>query len=380
MSTVDRKVARRLGCARIVLLSISVSMGLCVALIGISAWSNRDLPAPPAQTQTLSDVDQARVEEALRLKSTLGEDVWPGWGTMPIPLLIYNSDYGFLIGMDAPPDGWDALPDPIIDGSPVYRQPVTDDFQAFAVPLSDDVYAGGMGTKYELDHGFTSQFEDLIPAPLNQAFPYRLFILSTEQYISAILHESFHAYQAMEHPDRFADAESAYADAEAYWATQADARALWQAEINTLVQALVAETDDEAAELVRQFFDQRAARRAETGIDSDLVLYEQRLEWLEGLAKYVEIGIWETAARSADYTSLPALGDDPYFHDYANFDNRWQSERITMRNMPNQGGDTRFYYTGMAQARLLDRLLPGWQSQIMEPGIWLDDLLAETIR
>jgi len=51
-----------------------------------------------------------------------------------------------------------------------------------------------------------------------------------------------------------------------------------------------------------------------------------------------------------------------------------------MRRMANDEGDGRFYYSGMAQAFLLDRLRPDWKSKAFDEDIWLEDLLAEAVR
>ncbi|MFO7624532.1 MAG: hypothetical protein R6V73_09280 [Anaerolineales bacterium] len=42
-------------------------------------------------------------------------------------------------------------------------------------------------------------------------------------------------------------------------------------------------------------------------------------------------------------------------------------------------GDGRFYYSGMAQAMLLDELLPGWKEQALREGVFLEDLLRSTL-
>jgi hypothetical protein len=47
--------------------------------------------------------------------------------------------------------------------------------------------------------------------------------------------------------------------------------------------------------------------------------------------------------------------------------------------MANDEGDGRFYYSGMAQAYLLDRLSPGWKQSAFQPGVYLDELLAAAI-
>jgi hypothetical protein len=105
----------------------------------------------------------------------------------------------------------------------------------------------------------------------------------------------------------------------------------------------------------------------------------RRHEWLEGLAKYVELGVWETAGQTRDYEPLPKIESDPDFQGYRTFNQRWTSELLTMRNAAHDSASTRFYYTGMVQARLLDRHLPRWKERVMEAGAWLEDLLAEVL-
>jgi hypothetical protein len=34
----------------------------------------------------------------------------------------------------------------------------------------------------------------------------------------------------------------------------------------------------------------------------------------------------------------------------------------------------------MAQALILDRLMPGWKSRAFAPDVWLEDLVAEAVR
>jgi len=48
--------------------------------------------------------------------------------------------------------------------------------------------------------------------------------------------------------------------------------------------------------------------------------------------------------------------------------------------MGSRSEDTRFYFSGFAQAVLLDRLMPGWKEQAFQPEIWLEDLLRQAIQ
>jgi hypothetical protein len=50
-----------------------------------------------------------------------------------------------------------------------------------------------------------------------------------------------------------------------------------------------------------------------------------------------------------------------------------------MKRMAGDDGDGRFYYSGMAQAVLLDRLMPGWKARAMQDSVFLEALLAEAV-
>jgi hypothetical protein len=103
-------------------------------------------------------------------------------------------------------------------------------------------------------------------------------------------------------------------------------------------------------------------------ITSQLAGYEQQREWLEGLARYAELEIWRQADRG-EY--LPATGAEALtdFKGYAGFEKRWSQEIDQMKRMADDEGDGRFYYSGMAQAFLLDRLLPDWKVRAFEDGV-----------
>ena len=74
---------------------------------------------------------------------------------------------------------------------------------------------------------------------------------------------------------------------------------------------------------------------------------------------------------------MSAMADDPDFKGYATFERRWSQEIGQMARQATREGEPRFYYTGMAQAMLLDRLLPGWKDRILSEDVWLETLLAE---
>jgi hypothetical protein len=211
--------------------------------------------------------------------------------------------------------------------------------------------------------------------------PYRvlwhLLMGESEGYMAALLHESFHAFQGGAAEARLAQAENVMA-LEASYPYDA-ARAEWQAELNTLADAALAGTEAEAHTLAQRFLAERAERRATMGLSDELINFERQREWLEGLAKYAELSIGRAAATADGYTPLPLLADDPDFNHYANRDRYWTQQFGELRRALNHEGEIRYYYTGMAQAVLLDRLLPNWKERAFEDDVWLEDLLLAAV-
>jgi len=136
---------------------------------------------------------------------------------------------------------------------------------------------------------------------------------------------------------------------------------------------------EEARNLARQFLAQREARRKEFSLAPEMVDYERQREWLEGLAKYTELAIWKQASQTPSYQPVQALQGDLEFKGYATFEQRWTQETAQIKRAAGQEGDGRFYYSGMAQAFLLDKLMPGWKSRVFEKDVFLEDILSAAL-
>jgi hypothetical protein len=226
----------------------------------------------------------------------------------------------------------------------------------------------------------TRKLREMLPAPLANVLPYRLvlplFIGGSDGWVAMVLHESFHALQATVAPAKVAAAEHATsleADYERHATAMRDA---WREELRVLAAGASARSREEAAQQAHRFLARRAARRAAARLPAELVDYERGREWLEGLAKYAELESWRAASVTAGYRPLAAARRDPEFRGYSTFPARWSQE---LGQMKTASGETRFYYSGMAQARLLDQLMPGWKRRALADGVWLEDLLAESV-
>lgn len=378
---------------------VGVLLLLAAASAALFASLNHRLPDHSSLIDRLSETEKARLEEVLHLRQQVGQAVWPGWEQADIPLIVYNEAYAFLLGLADPADGWRTVPQneprggpwelvtgETFLGQPYYRQRLVDGVtpQAFTVRVGD-AWVASLSTKEWLEIALRQQLQEELPPPLSQVFPYGWFVPTlvghSEGYITKVAHETFHAYQGQVAPARLDNAETALHSYEARYPWEDDAFATaWRQELSLLAAALEAESAADRVELTRRFLDQRDQRRLQHGLPAAGEIFERQREWLEGLAKYVELAAWRQAAESAAYQPAAALVDDPDFRGYGTFDDRWRGEISTLRQQAKRHGDSRFYYSGMAQAFLLDELMPDWKERIMSGGVWLESLLAEAVR
>lgn len=357
---------------------ISSLLGLCLLTAGISFISNQFLPKASSTPDKLSQEDLFRAEETLNLMDYLGDQTWPGLDGS-IPLLLFNDSHAFLINSQENLEDWRLLEGAQVNNLPVYVQVKERNYQAFTEPLANGQYAGSMTTKNATNVGFINLFKQDLPPVISQVFPYRLMLLSTDHYITALVHESFHVYQAENYPERFEDAEKAYRSTEAYENLYPEMGEAWETEVQFLIDAVVEKDPSKQIELVRSFLNTREQRRNDVNLSEAFKLYEKRFEWLEGSAKYVELEIWENASDSASYQPISSILEDKDFESYQGYEKRWKNELNNAKTPAKNGSETLFYYSGMLQARLLDILMPDWQTNIGDPDIWYEDLLAEAI-
>ena len=303
-----------------------------------------------SDSEFLSAADKSELAEILRLKTELGDQVWPGLSRLDVPIILFNERFEFLVGEANPASPWEVVRTDNFLGRPYFRRPAENP-QAFAVAVGTR-WAGSIGT-LEL---------------MNSQIPFQL---SREFHVVLALHEIFHAFQATLAPQRFARAMGVYKSEEKYPYQDPQFSTAWNSEGEALADALRATEDVVISDLARKFLGVREARRRQTALDPELISYERELEWLEGLAKYAEVQFYKLAASRASEAA------------YANYRSGhpfWPADLARLRrNLGGQEGDLRFYLSGVAQAILLDRLSPGWKAKALEEKANLDDRLQAAI-
>lgn len=375
-----------------------IVVGILALALLISTLSNLGLKNASSVVERLGEGEKALIAEALHLQESVGDRIWPGWNEADIPFVVYNEAYVFLIGLPDPQDGWvkvpggpargvpwELVPGDDFYGQPYYRQPLPDPDitpQAFTVRVGEQ-WAASLQTKEWMEISLRETLKEDLPAFLRPVVPYRviipLFLMGGDGYIAALLHESFHAYQGLKAGEQLARAEEAAArQGDRYPYDDTAFQDAWQIELDLLADALQADTPEQMTGLAAQFMAQRESRRRQSGLSPSLVNYERQREWLEGAARYAELGVWRVGA-SSDYQPIPPASQVADFNAYSAYERRWSNEVDQVRRMAGSSGDGRFYYSGMAQAVLLDRLLPDWKERVVPGSVFLEDLLAEIL-
>lgn len=391
-------IKRKASIGRVVVFGVLGVVAACLLAAGALWVSNRNLPTESSMVDRLSGADKARLAETTHLRQALGEHVWPGWGEMDIPLIVYNEGYAFLVGYADPPPGWirepgqtlrggawEEVPGDTFNGEAYYRQELPDPEvtpENFTVRVGER-WAATLQTKEYAFIRFVDGFGGELPPVVRDVFPYRLMWGplggQSESWMAGLVHEAFHSLQGAQAYDHFAEAESAVAlESEYPWEDEA-LKAAWQEELEILASVAEVESEAEARELAGQFLQRRDERRTMAGMTDALVDFERQREWLEGLAKYAELEITRLAAVEGDYTPLAGMAEDADFNQYAGRERFYRQQFQELNRMTNREGEIRFYYTGMAQAALLDWLRPDWKSEGMEAGFAQEDELRKAI-
>jgi len=342
-----REMVRFLRSKRILPASLPLLTGIMLA--GLSHGLSRLPEQSPAR---LSAGDKSEVVEIFRLKRDLGDKIWPGYAAADIPLILFNGHTEFLVAEKAPPPGWTAVEGDNLEGQPYFQRP-SEKSQAFAVKIGAH-WAGSLGTLDTMNASMSLK-------------------LSPDFHIAAALHEMFHAYEADAAPARFREALAAYGVEARYPFKDKDFAAAWKNEGAALHRALSAADQPAALEAARLFLELREARRSRAGLGSDLIDYERDMEWLEGLAKYAEVYYCARFAKVPG-GETPAARPRPGF-----FPVVWDFARLA-NNLGGQEGDIRFYMSGMAQARLLDRVDPAWKIKSGLDKLRLEDVLRAAVQ
>lgn len=380
---------------RIVLKGLKWLAFMILAALLISGLYNTTLPEASTVTERLTEDQKIYLAEYFNLQEEIVGQLWSGYDIV-VPAIVYNEEYAFLVGLENPEPGWVKMPngeergaewEPVADdqffSTSYYRQQLPNPDitpENFTVTVGDH-WVSTMQTREYAEVSFYNGFKNELPPFVNLVFPYRVFwnliMGDAENYVTGLIHEGFHAYQATTVFDKFADSESAARMSGDYPWGRPENRSGWETETDYLIRAYEAVTPEERMEMAEAFINAREERRQQSGLEDSFIKYEKKREWLEGLAKYTELKIGVLAANSDSYSPVEGAGSASDFEMYENKESYLSNQISEVSRAAGRDGESRFYYGGMLQAMVLDQLEPGWRELVMEEDIYLEDLLKQ---
>jgi hypothetical protein len=371
---------------------------ILLVLALFSTLYNFTLPKGSKTIEHLSANQKSHISETINLHQKIGNELWPGWSNIQIPVMVYNEKYSFLIGYPNPPSGWFKMPTQEFRGGkwevvtnddfyglPYYRQSLPDAKitpENFTVKVGER-WVATMQTEEYAAVKFYHEFREELPPVLDVIIPYKILwnilMANDEIYIVAIAHEMFHAFQGSQAPQRLAESEVvAYLDNEYPWHQNENVIG-WIEETDMLLEAYYSEDKETSIQFVKKFIEERSLRRKMANLSSANIQYEQKREWLEGLAKYAELKIGLMASKNQLYNHIIEIEESPDFKDYKKFPTYFKQQIEEVRRAANRSGENRFYYTGMLQALILDSLAPGWKTEAFNEDVYLENLLEKAV-
>jgi hypothetical protein len=200
----------------------------------------------------------------------------------------------------------------------------------------------------------------------------KMMTVTPAQHVVLLLHEAFHAFQAVQVHGRFLKANGVYASEKHYPFEDEVFKNAWNKEGSFLAAALREKDESERHELIQRFLEVRIKRRSDASLSPELIAFERELEWLEGLAKYVEMRFSELGS---------SLKGEAESKAYRIVRNRLQADfSWRIAKLGDLHGDLRFYLSGAIQAMILDKISPGWKQEIIrQENIGLEDLLQAAV-
>jgi len=347
------------------LVAMLVAAVVALASVGCQASPTPQATEPPQSPADTTAAASSPVvvpdhlvlsREAYHLMEEAGDRAWPGWGEAVPPVVVILGDRHHVLGTPPTDGDWEQVAPGEWVGPPI-------EGVGPGVQMADRTPFAAMPAVEEL--------QQLI----DQVVGIGRITLDPPRYLRFVVHEAFHAFQIAaldgELPDfgLTGDERELLPElAEAEIATGVALEAL------VLADGLRAETDGDAVTAAREFLDLRAERR--TMMSEDAIALERALEWTEGLARYADIALTEAAAEGYDPTlGFAALATYPPRGAAAEEHLDWLND---LSEVPGTVRD-RYYEVGAGEARLLDRLMPGWHSRALPDAEALESLLAEAV-
>jgi len=302
-----------------------------------------------APTEKISERDAVRIREFYRLADKIQNEVWPGWGATPAPVLLVTSTSEFLTHHPQPPEEFVDAGDGFVVRPRQFPPNLEATFPAFGPPSVIVV-----GT------------------------PETTASRASTPWLFVLMHEHFHQLQDRQ-PEFYKKVEGlglSHGDTSGMWMLnypfpyeKPEAVQGFLALRDLLLKALAQQDDTKFKELAGEYEKQRKAYFAQFSVD-DRKYFEFEL-WKEGIARYTQVKCAEVAER---YEPTPEFAALPDYESFAAVGGKARAATLSELHQIKLSEAKRLvvYPFGAAEGFLLDRLKPDWKKHYFEHLFTLD--------
>lgn len=318
-----------------------------------------NVTAQEAKPQIRED-DRIRIAEAFRMDMMLGERIWKGWSKAPFAVLLVTPEHEFLVRHPRPSKDFTSIGyDSLLKSEVYFRKRVfAPDFLA-AFPA-----VGGVSTV-------------VIGQPENTEAK------TSTRWVVTLFHEHFHQLQDSQ-PNFYSEAHAlglARGDETGMWMLnfpfpyeRAEVKEQFSVMSRHLASALHSRRKKDFTRKLEAYL--AARKRFQELLLPDDYKYLSFQLWKEGVARYTEYRIAQEAA--ARYRPSKAFASLKDFTPFA-IDARQTLERV-INDLEKMSLDKRqrtaLYPLGAAEALLLDRVNPKWQTRYFAEKFFLDKFFS----
>ncbi len=344
--------------------------------VGLPPASATPGQGTPARGAAFDPRQLVLVREALQVVSTYGDQEWPGWSRVPLPVLLIDATAEYLLNLPptpVPPVGFEPLADVRLDDKPVYRRP------------------------RRLQRSLRTAFPiDGIPVAVVGAW--RPSEEPPTEWVLTLVEQWFKVLQLRRgEQSKVAALELAAADLPAWQVKYAFPFEDPDVDNALLLlgQSLYSfwQRGSQLPRSGQRTFAADVAWAALQNLRTVLELkygpeawrYAQMTAWREGVARYTAVHVARRLAHDEPegrYRPVPGFDRLPEFRPYGQVWEEIFSARFWLIRTSGAGDrqdSTTFHAIGHGLAELLDVVNPEWKGRYFRRDVWLDDLVAEVL-
>jgi len=308
-------------------------------------------------------VDRTRLAEAFRIGERLRNRVWSNWDQAPFAVLLITPEYEFLIRHPRPSADFTLIGnDPLLRSNVYFRKRTQAIHFLATFPAVSGVPTIVIGQAENTDKK------------------------TSTPWVLTVLHEHFHQLQ-MSQPSYYSEVESlnlSRGDQSGMWMLnfafpyQNDRVATQFSRLsNLLAEALQAKTKKEFSAKLALYLEAR--KDFQSLLSPDDYKYFSFQSWQEGIARYTEYRVADLAARKYQPTrEFRSLKDYMPFREVTeSILNQQVLGRLPTLQLTKSERNV-FYPFGAAEALLLDRANPKWQSRYFTEKFYVDKYFSAT--